>query len=168
MGGLRLVVLAALCPGCSWLLDFSSSQIPKDAAIDAPYTADECAYKEPNDTVATAAPVTPSDMGPAAICPTSDAGTMDLDYYSFAVPAGTTSVTVSISFTDALGDLDLDLDMADGTPITHSRGFGDGESITCPAQQPPCPSLAAGTYVFEVYPGEQGATNSYTFTLALQ
>ena len=32
---------------------------------------------------------------------------------------------------------------------------------------PTCPALAAGDYVFEVFPAATGATNRYTFSLAI-
>src|SRR6185437_15092429 len=54
----RELCLLALIPGCSLVLDFSDKAIPKDAMTDAPYTADECAYKEPNDSFDTATSVT--------------------------------------------------------------------------------------------------------------
>lgn len=162
--------LAGLCAlggsGCSLALDFSNSQIPKDAAIDAPYTADECAYKEPDDSIAGAAAVTPTDTGPAAICP---GATEDHDFYKFTVPMGATVVTIKVDFTNALGDLDLRLyDAATSTQQGQSRGFGDEESITCPGTSPSCPQLAPGDYVFEVFPATTGATNRYTFALTIQ
>lgn len=167
---LALALLAALCPGCSLILDFSSSAAPADAAIDAPYTAADCAYDEPNNTFATAAMITPgTDTGPAAICPVGDAGSPDLDYYRFTVPMGTTTVTVSITFTDALGDLDLDLyDGSSQALIAASRTFNNGETITCGSASTACPTLAPGDYVFEVFPATVGNTNAYTFDVVLQ
>ncbi len=164
-------LLIATAPGCSLILDFSDSAAPHDAAIDAPYTADQCAYGEPNDTFDTAFAITPgTDTGPAAICPTMT-GLDDADYYKFTVPAGTTKVTVAITFTNALGDLDLKLEDATQTPLAQSRGFTDGETITCPnapGTSPLCATLAAGTYVFEVFPATAGATNVYSFAVTLQ
>ncbi len=169
---LRAIVVAALAVSlgaCSLLLDFSDKAIPKDASLDAPdapYTADECAYDEPNDTVATAALVTRADMGPAAIC-ANPGGAEDHDFYKFSVPMLTTSVAITIAFMNAVGDLDLRLYDATGTVIAQSRGFGDTEMITCPGSSPPCSMLAAGEYVFEVFPAVTGAVNNYTFTLSL-
>jgi hypothetical protein len=165
---LASLVIAA-CPGCSLLLDFSDSAAPHDAAIDAPYTKEQCDYGEPNDTVDTAFPITPgTDTGPGAICPTTS-GNDDVDFYKFTVPAGTTKVTIQTMFTTALGDLDLIL--TDGTTLkAQSRGFGDGEQIVCPnapGTTPLCPTLAAGDYYFEVVPGLPGATNAYTFSVTL-
>jgi hypothetical protein len=162
--GLAILVTT---PACSLVLDFSNSKIPKDAAIDGPYTADECAYKEPNDTREAAAPITTADTGPAAICPTMP-GIDDLDFYGFTVPAGTTKVTISLQFTNR-PDGDLDLILYDATGMrAQSRGFGDGETIVCPAASPPCTTLKPGDYVFEVLPGIPGDVNDYTFSLALQ
>ena len=164
-----LLILAS--PGCSLFLDFSDSAAPHDAAIDAPYTADECSYGEPNDSLATATMMTPgTDTGPGAICP-STTGTDDTDSYKFTVPAGTNTVTIGVQFTTALGDLDLILWDASGTMKAQSRGFGDGEMLTCPnapGTTPLCPKLAAGDYFFQVLPGLPGATNAYTFSVALQ
>ena len=160
------------CSGCSLILDFNNSQIPKDAMADAPYTLAECNYKEPNGTLAMAAMIDPAtDMGPAAICgPTDDAGTDDDDdFFEFAVPTGTTSVSVSIAFTErAGGDLDLRLWDTMGNMVSQSRGFGPGELIVCPGAAPACPTLAAGNYIFEVFPGVTGAVNVYTFSVVLQ
>ncbi len=162
---IAFAIVAMGTTGCSFVLDFSSKAIPIDAQIDAPYTADECAFDEPNDTPATAVMVSSTDTGPAAICPTTT-GTDDLDFYLFTVPAMTASVTVSIAFTDALGDLDLELfDSTGTTMLAQSRGFGDGESITCPGASPFCAALAAGNYIFEVFPAIAGATNFYTFSV---
>jgi hypothetical protein len=163
-----LLVPCVVLPGCSLLLDFSKSEIPKDAAIDAVYTQDECDYKEPNDSVATAAVITAADTGPAAICVPAGGGEDD-DYYRFTVPAATTTVTVQIMFTDRPGgDLDLKLYKADGTFLVQSRGFGPSETIKCPNTSPPCTTLAAGDYVFEVIPGAVGNVNDYTFSVTTQ
>ncbi len=164
-------LVAAIAPltGCSLILDFSPKAVPIDAAIDAVYSQDECDYKEPNDTLATAAIVVPGDTGPAAVCANSD-GTEDDDYYQFPVPTGTTSVTITVDFIErAGGDLDLRLfDVSNGSMLSESVGFGNEEKIVCPGSSPSCVSLAAGNYAFEVFPGEPGAVNDYTFSLALQ
>jgi hypothetical protein len=169
---LRAIVVAALAAslgGCSLLLDFSDKAIPKDAsydAPDAPYTADECTYKEPNDSVAMAALVTRADTGPAAIC-ANPGGAEDHDFYKFSVPMLTTSVAVSITFANAVGDLDLRLYDSTGTVIAQSRGFADTEMVTCPGASPPCTMLVAGEYEFEVFPAVTGAVNNYSFSLSL-
>jgi len=158
------LVLAPLA-GCSLILDFSKSAVPIDAMIDAPYTQDQCDYKEPNDTVDTAALITQADTGTAAIC-SGDAE--DHDLYKFSVPAGTSKVQVKITFQNRpSGDLDLKLSDATGAMIAQSRGFGNDETIVCPASSPACPTLAAGTYIFEVFPALTGAVNSYDFQLTL-
>jgi len=159
----REFALLALVPGCSLVLDFSDKAIPKDAAIDAPYTADECMYKEPNDSLDTAQPITSTDTGPAAIC-ADDPG----DYYKFTV-TGATKVTVAVQFTNRPGgDLDLQLLDAMGIEKSASRGFGDGETITCPGAAPACPALPDGDYVMRVFPAVTGAVNAYTFSLQVQ
>jgi hypothetical protein len=167
--GIFVAVLAAQLGACSLLLDFSDKAIPKDASIDAPdapYSADECAYKEPNEGVSTAAPITMADTGPAAICANSD-GSEDHDFYKFTVPPMTTSAMIQISFTNSIGDLDLRLYDTTGSAISQSRGFGNTETITCPGSSPPCIQLTAGDYVFEVFPAVAGAVNNYTISLLL-
>ncbi|MCX5743673.1 MAG: PPC domain-containing protein [Proteobacteria bacterium] len=167
---------AALCVlglgasgGCSFILDFSDSAIPKDAEIDGPFTQDLCDYKEPNDTIDTAALISTSDVGPAATCPKDDAGTDDHDFYRFTVPAGTASVQVKITFPNRGDNGDLDLRLFDVTGTTmyaQSRGILQEETITCPATSPPCPLLDPGDYVFEVFPAA-GSSNDYTMALTL-
>ena len=159
----REFALLALIPGCSLVLDFSDKAIPKDAMIDAPYTADECTYKEPNDSIDTAQVITTTDTGPAAIC-ADDPG----DFYKFTV-AGASSVTVAIQFTNRPGgDLDLELLDAAGTRVSISRGFGDGETIMCPGAAPACVKLADGDYIMRVFPATTGSVNAYTFSLQMQ
>ena len=159
----RELSLLALLPGCSLVLDFSDKAIPKDAMVDAPYTADECAYKEPNDSFDTAQVITSTDTGPAAICADDPA-----DYYKFTV-AGASTVTVAIQFTNRPGgDLDLELLDAAGAQVSISRGCGDGELIMCPGTVPACSKLADGDYVMRVFPAVTGAVNEYTFSLQMQ
>jgi hypothetical protein len=159
------LVLAQLA-GCSLILDFSESAIPIDAQIDAPYTDDECAFMEPNDSADTAMTLTPDVTGPAAICA---GASEDHDFYKFTVPPATASVQITISFTNRpTGDLDLRLlDKTGATKLAESRGFGDNETITCPATSPPCAMLAADDYVFEVLPGLTGSVNNYTIALTI-
>lgn len=157
--GLVLGLLGA--SSCSLLLDFGGP-----AGIDAPYTEAECAYGEPNDTPALATPLTPADLGPAAICAGEPA---DRDFYRFTVPAGTASVSVRVSFTNRPnGDLDLRLTDATGaTTFGQSRGFDDVEEIVCPGTSPPCQALPEGEYAFEVFPALPGAVNRYDLSLSI-
>jgi hypothetical protein len=155
------VAIVALMPACSLILDFDEAP-PADAAIDAPYTQEQCDYKEPNDSPSAPATVEATDSGPAAIC----AGTPeDLDFYKFTVASAT--VTLSIAFTNRPGgDLDIKLLDTGGTMIAQSRGFGDGEMLVCPGASPSCPTLAVGTdYILEVFPAVAGSVNTYTFTI---
>jgi len=166
---LRLVAVMGLAPlaACSLVLDFSDEAIPVDATPDAPYTQAQCDFKEPNNSLAEAQPLDPSESGPAAICAGDPE---DRDFYKFTVPAGTASVSISIQFTNRpSGDLDLKLLDPSGTALAQSRGFTDGESIVCPStgSSPPCGVLAEGEYVFEVFPALPGALNSYEIALTL-
>ncbi len=152
--------------GCSFILDFSDSEIPRDAGADARFTQDECDYKEPNNSIAEAALFATTDVGPAAIC--ASEGTEDHDFYKLTVPSGTASVSVKITFSNAGGDLDLRLHDATGqTLLSQSREFGDEELITCPGTVPSCPMLTEGDYVFEVFPAKTGVMNSYTPALTI-
>jgi Bacterial pre-peptidase C-terminal domain len=162
----RLLVLAALS-GCSLILDFSDKAGVHDAPTpDAFYTAAECAFDEPDDTFQTPATVTTSDTGPAAICPVS--GTPDLDFYTFAVPDGTTAVSITVTYTDhgTSGDLDLSLFDASDTELASDDSFNTTKLIACPSTTPPlCAALAAGQYTFEVSGSEPTNANDYTFAL---
>ena len=157
-----LLVLPAA--SCSWILDFSDRAIPADGRPDAPYTPEECAYKEPNNSFATAAPITPADTGPAAICASAPE---DHDFYRFTVPAGTTRVQIRLSTVYRTGgDLDLRLLDATGALVARSSGFANDEILDCIDAGLTCPLLAAGDYVLEVYPGTSDSINRYTFSLA--
>ena len=155
--------IVALTPGCSLILDFDEGT-PSDASIDTPYTQAECDYKEPNDSIATAMVLAAGETGPAAICAPMAGNPEDHDHYKFT--AASAMVTVAITFTNRpLGDLDIKLYDANGTMVSQSRGFGNGEMIVCPGASPSCPTLAAGDYVLEVFPAVPGSTNSYTIAI---
>lgn len=156
--GLTSLALVAL-GGCSFVLDFSDENIPKDA-YDLPYTPEQCTYYEPNDSVA-AAPAIIDGMTNAAIC-LGDA--VDHDFYKFTVPADATSVVVNVTFAEsATGDLDLKLYDAAGSLLAQSRGVTGTETITCPSTESGCAALAPGDYVFEVYPALDVNKNAYDF-----
>lgn len=156
--------------GCSFVLNFDDSQIPKDMAIDGPFSQNECDYKEPNNSVAEAAVFIPgTDVGPGAICSDADAGVEDRDYYRFTIPPATASVQVKITFPNLGNDDDLDLRLFDVTGATlysQSRGILQEETINCPSSSPPCPMLAEGDYVFEVFPAP-GSTNRYDIAVTI-
>jgi hypothetical protein len=162
-----LGLLLAQLAGCSLILDFSESAIPIDAAPDSPFTEEQCAYREPNNSIAEAAAITTAEMGVAAICASDPE---DHDFYRFTVPDLTASVAISIQFTsNSSGNRDLDLQLFDaaGTMVAQSRSFADNETITCPAASPACQALVAGDYVFEVFPAQAGATNNYAIALTI-
>ena len=157
--------------GCSLILDFSDGAIPVDATADTPFSQAECDYKEPNDSIAIAAVFDPAEVGPAAICSTTE-GVDDHDFYRFTVPAGITTVRIRITFqTSPTGDLDLRLyDKTGATVLSSSVGFMDVEEITCPGQSPLCNQnmmLAPDDYIFEVYSGVAGGANRYDISLSL-
>lgn len=157
------LTLVALLPACSLLLDFDEAP-PADAAIDTPFTQAECDFKEPNDSVAEAAPIDATETGPAAICPPTMGGAEDVDYYKFTASSAT--VTVGITFTNRPGgDLDIKLLDSAGGMVAQSRGFGDGEMIVCPGASPSCPTLQPGDYILQVFPAVSGSVNSYTISI---
>jgi hypothetical protein len=159
------LAIAALTPACSLVLDFDGPG-PVDASIDAPYTQAQCDYKEPNDSVATAAMIEATDTGPAAICAPASGALEDADFYKFMVTNAT--VTVAITFTNRPGgDLDIKLlDATNSTMVAQSRGFGDGEMIVCPGASPACASLTVGgEYILHVFPAVPGSVNSYTISI---
>lgn len=81
------------------------------------------------------------------------------DWYQFTtVSAGTTTSSVSISFTNSQGNLQLALFNSSGAQLSVSQGKGNSETISLN-------SRPAGTYYVRVY-GNAGATNpNYTLTL---
>src|SRR5262249_54796929 len=123
-------------------------------SINGPTPTVDDAY-ENNDTLAQAAPLgtitqTQTFSGLAML----DAA----DFYSFSIPAQGVGGSVSISFLQSQGDLDMKLFNANGTRIGLSDGIGDGEAISLSG-------LAAGTYFVDVY-GYNGAHNpSYSLTI---
>lgn len=150
--------------GCSLILDFSGETKPP---VDAPFTDVECAFAEPNDTLATAATLAVTDVGPAAICSTA-MGVDDHDFYKLTIPDNS-STTFKITFvTFATGDLDLKLTDAQGTTLASSRGFDNDEEILCPGASPPCAGpLAAGDYFLEVFPANPGMANRYDLAITV-
>jgi hypothetical protein len=153
--------------GCSLVLDFSNSAIPIDAS---PFTEDECAFGEPNDTFDDASVIAATAIGPGAICAR---GFDDRDFYKLAVPAGTTAITVEIAFLHASGDLDLFLYNAASQQQALSAGAQDNEKIVCPAMTPRCAlgdtvPIDEGDYVIEVRGALPGTQNRYDIAITLQ
>ena len=161
---LAVCLASSLLGGCSLILDFSGDSKPP---IDAPFNDAECAFKEPNDTLATATTLELTDIGPAAIC-SQTAGVDDHDFYRITVPANS-SFSATIAFINsATGDLDLKLTDAQGTSLASSRGFDNDEQIVCPGASPPCAGpLAEGDYILEVFAANPGMANRYDITLSV-
>ena len=100
---------------------------------------------EPNNSFATATPIRRQINGTAIVC--------DDDYYAFNAVAGS-SVSVTITFTNSVGDLDMSAFTPGQQLIDVSDSVLNQESITFVAP-------TTGTYYFRVY-GYAGATNVYT------
>jgi len=158
-----LAIMSAGSSGCSLILNFSDSAIPKDAG---PPDADPaCSFDEPNDDATDAASITTADTGPAAICTKPD-GAPDLDFYRFEVPDMTATVTVQIVYQPAVnGDLALAITDPTGATIASESDSSTTKSITCPGAT--CGMLATGTYELEVAGLTPADTNEYTFSLTL-
>jgi hypothetical protein len=74
------------------------------------------------------------------------------DWYKFNITsAATTGSSVTLGFTHAQGDLDLELFNAAGTRVKVSQGIGNSEAISLAG-------VAAGTYYVRVF-GYRGTTN---------
>jgi hypothetical protein len=156
------VACAVLVGGCEVLLDFKAHPDagPADAApVDAMLVPDPCTVLEPNNDPTTAIALVTGENRYAAICPAGD-----VDYYKVSTVAGQ-SIDFKILFKNANGDLDLQLyDMTGmGLPLAESRGFDDNEEIKCPndaGMMPSCAQLAAGDYIFKVFPAVPGGTQN--------
>lgn len=81
----------------------------------------------------------------------------DVDFYAFTLAQATT-VTATVQFTHANGDLDMYLMDSAGLPVAISNGTTDTEQVIVPVQ--------GGTYYLRVY-GYQGATNTYQASVVL-
>ena len=162
--GCAPVLALSLSTGCSLVLDFSGDVKPP---VDAPYSMAECNYKEPNDTRDTAATLELTDVGPAAVCPTT-MGVDDHDFYKITLPASSqVSFKITYNFF-ATGDIDLQLSDTAGAVLSSSRGFDNDEVITCPGSSPPCVGpLAAGDYILEVFPAQPGMSNRYEIQIGV-
>ncbi len=158
----------ALCvaqSGCSLILDFSDSQIPKDAPPDI-FTIAECTLDEPNDSFAAATARTPGETVSAALC--AD-GFQDLDFYKFTVPAATNTLTIALTFNTLEGDLDLHLYDNTGMEKSFAAGNLDNEQIVCPGVTPACnlgTPITEGDYVVEVR-SVANVQNTYSLAITL-
>ena len=82
----------------------------------------------------------------------------------------TARVAILLSTPGPGGDLDVRLYDPTGATLAESHRvprMDSNEPIVCPGMSPPCPALAAGDYVFEVFPAATGATHRYSFALAI-
>jgi hypothetical protein len=157
--GILLILLGLTEGGCSLILDFSEAGAdagPPDAAPtpDGP----GCDTFEPNDTLATATPLTPGNYV-LGIC---DNG--DHDYFQIALD-GNQDLTVRIDFDNANGDLEMRLYDSLGGRIDQSQSFNDFEQIIRSVAE--ADRLAAGTYFVEIYGFNDTATNDYELTLTI-
>ncbi len=111
---------------------------------------------EPNDTM-NAATDLGTLSGPSSLPNLSIHSTTDVDYYKFTLgAAGTSANYLQIDFSDATGDLDMQLLDAQGHVVATSNGTSDSERVSL--------NLPAGTYYVGVY-GYSGATNTYAMTI---
>lgn len=112
--------------------------------------------EEENDTSATAGTISPGSYGALTLC------TGDDDYYALSLGNGD-QVSVSLAFTDAEGDIDLQLLDSAGAVLQSSSGVTDTETVGHT-------TTAAGTYVIRttLY-GDAGSSpgNTYSMTVAV-
>src|SRR5690349_5664265 len=154
-GSVTAVVVAltlATSSGCSLVLDW-------DKRIDAGPAPAACDFKEPNNTIDTAAPLLVTETGPAAICIPGD-----LDYYRFNLPLDNQNVTITLSFDLSMNqDIDLRLyDPANANAIlTEGFMFDVRETVTCPGSAPACPQLVTGDYILEAFGANADVFNTY-------
>jgi Bacterial pre-peptidase C-terminal domain len=152
-GPVALVVLVA---GCSFLLDFDA---PLDAA-DAgspdglPDGAD---FAEPNDTFATAYVIGSGTKSGLSIAPRGDE-----DFYRFTL-ATPRDLVVILRFTQATGDLDLELYDSAQQRIGASTGNDDDEEIA--RTEALANQLAAGDYYIRVFGFDGQYTNDYSLEI---
>lgn len=141
---LSLAIASLALGGCSLVLDFDT---PTDAPPpDGPVTEAQCMFGEPNDTPGQATAFEGADID-AGIC-----GNGDHDHYRITLVDGQ-SIRARITFMNrgGAGDLELRLLSADGsTTLDESRTSGDTEEVLCPGGSP-CPALAAGDYLVDVF-----------------
>ncbi|MEW5855245.1 MAG: PPC domain-containing protein [Myxococcota bacterium] len=116
----------------------------------APTCTDDA--REPNDTSAAAVLVTPGTITGLQICARDD------DFFAVDVPAGG-SLTASISFTHAEGDLDLALLDSAGNTITSSTGTTGTETVSYTA-------TTAVRVLIRAY-GFLSAENDYSLTVTV-
>jgi hypothetical protein len=115
-------------------------------------TCDDDVYED-NDDCGTAAVLAPGTYAGLRIC------VWDRDYYAVELNAGDT-VTMTILFSHALGDLDMVLFDTDcSTWLGYSNSSSDGETIAYTA-------ATAGTYTLGVE-GHEGAQNSYHLVIEI-
>ncbi len=110
---------------------------------------------ENNDSFDDAVVITPGTFPNLTLCDDAD-GTIDDDYYLFEVPQ-LDNVTVSIAFSTAQGDLDLDLLDEHGNLITSSFSLTDDESIT--------KCLEPGLYEARVFTFDPSIATDYSLAL---
>lgn len=112
---------------------------------------------EPNDTLQTARDLGTTKGGLTAADLTIHNAT-DEDYYKFTTSAtGSSGDSASIQFTNAVGDLDMELLDASGNSLGTSDGTANTEQVSLSG-------LPAGTYYVHVW-GYAGAANGYTLQI---
>lgn len=109
---------------------------------------------EPNDSSAAATPLTAGAHSSLSICPS------DEDFYSFVAPPNA-SLSIDVAFSDAEGDIDLELLDATGTQVALSDSDTDDESIRHTV-------TSSGTYVVRVLLwGDDGSVPGNVYDLDL-
>ncbi len=113
----------------------------------------EDAY-EPNDSTGAA----PTISLPFSASNLSIDQDLESDYYRVVVP-GSGTFSISATFSDSLGDINLRLLNSSGTTLASSLSTTNNESITYNVT-----SAAGGTYYIRVYGWGSGSCNKYSLT----
>ena len=110
---------------------------------------------EDNDSAAAARPSTPGNLSNLTVC------SGDEDYYAYTFAAGD-DVTVNVSFSDAEGDVDVELLGPSGASVAGSASSTDNESFAYTV-------ATAGTHTLRVLLyADDGATPGNTYALNVQ
>ncbi|MDY0059314.1 MAG: pre-peptidase C-terminal domain-containing protein [Myxococcota bacterium] len=151
--------VSAILPTTGVYLLYVTGQFPPDSdgngyslTVDLLPASGSCPADagEPNENAGQASPLPLGDSGPYTIC------AEDRDVYRFAVNAGDT-VTATVDFVHAAGDLDARLFTAAGEDLRVSATSTDQEQVTAVAP-------TTGELFLEVY-GFRGARSSYRLRL---
>lgn len=110
---------------------------------------------EDNDSAATASPLSPGNQSNLTVCPQDD------DFYGLSLTAGD-RLTVNVTFSDAEGDIDVELLNPSGTSVASASSSTDDETFAYTA-------AASGAHVLRVFLyADAGAQTGNPYALTTQ